>query len=44
MVKPIGQLRKNKDNSDRIKALKERLKGLKAFDPVKHTEEVINEF
>jgi hypothetical protein len=44
MAKPIGQLRKNKDNSDRIKALKERLKNLKAFDPVKHTEEVINEF
>ncbi len=44
MSKPIGQLRKNKDNSDRIKSLKERLKSLKAFDPVKHTEEVINEF
>lgn len=44
MAKPIGQLRKNKDNTDRIKALKERLKNLKAFDPVKHTEEVINEF
>jgi hypothetical protein len=44
MAKPIGQLRKNKDNSDRIKALKERLKNLKTFDPIKHTEEVINEF
>lgn len=44
MSKPIGQLRKNKDNSDRIKFLKERLKNLKTFDPIKHTEEVINEF
>ena len=44
MTKPIGQLRKNKDNSDRIKSLKERLKNLKAFDPKKHTEEVISEF
>jgi hypothetical protein len=44
MAKPIGQLRKNKDNSDRIKLLKERLKNLKTFDPIKHTEEVINEF
>ena len=44
MSKPIGQLRKNKDNSDRIKALKEKLKSLKSFDPVRHTEEVINEF
>ena len=44
MSKPIGQLRKNKDNSDRIKALKEKLKSLKNFDPVRHTEEVINEF
>ena len=44
MAKPIGQLRKNKDNSDRIKLLKERLKNLKTFDPIKHTEEIINEF
>ena len=44
MSKPIGQLRKNKDNTDRIKSLKARLKALKAFDPIKYTEEVINEF
>ena len=44
MSKPIGQLRKNKDNTDRIKNLKARLKALKAFDPIKYTEEVINEF
>ena len=42
MAKPIGQLRKNKDNSERIKALKDKLKELKKFDPVAYTEEIIN--
>jgi len=42
MSKPISYLRKNKDTSDRIKRLKEELKELKRFDPVKYTEEIIN--
>lgn len=42
MAKPISQLRKNKDNSERIKALKDKLKELKKFDPVAYTEEIIN--
>jgi hypothetical protein len=42
MAKPISQLRKNKDNSERIKALKDKLKELKKFDPVVYTEEIIN--
>ena len=44
MSKPISQIRKNKDNSERIKALNEKLRALKKFDPVKYTEEIINEF
>ena len=42
MSKPISYLRKNKDTSDRIKALKDKLKELKRFDPVSYTEEIIN--
>jgi len=42
MSKPISYLRKNKDTSDRIKKLKDELKELKRFDPVKYTEEIIN--
>ena len=42
MAKPISQLRKNKDNSERIKALKDKLRELKKFDPVAYTEEIIN--
>ena len=42
MSKPISYLRKNKDTAERIKALKDRLKELKKFDPVKYTEEIIN--
>jgi hypothetical protein len=41
MTKPISYLRKNKDTSDRIKQLKDRLKELKKFDPVRYTEEII---
>jgi hypothetical protein len=40
--KPIRQIIANKDNSDRIKSLKSKLKELKKFDPVKYTEEIIN--
>ena len=41
MSKPISYLRKNKDTADRIKRLKDELKDLKKFDPVKYTEEII---
>ena len=42
MSKPISYLRKNKDTSDRVKGLKDKLKELKRFDPIKYTEEIIN--
>ena len=41
MQKPISYLRKNKDNTSRLKNLKDQLKELKKFDPVKYTEEII---
>jgi hypothetical protein len=43
MSKPISYLRANKDTAERIKALKTRLKELKAFDPVQYTENIINQ-
>ena len=43
MGKPISYLRNNKDTAERVKALKNRLKELKAFDPIKYTEEIINQ-
>ena len=43
MGKPISYLRANKDTAEIIKALKTRLKELKAFDPVKYTEDIINQ-
>lgn len=42
LKKPISGLRKNKDNSGKIKALKDKLKQLKSFDPIQFTEEIIN--
>ena len=42
MGKPISYLRKNKETAERVKALKDRLKELKKFDPIKYTEEIIN--
>ncbi len=42
MNKPISYLRKNKDTAERIKALKDKLKELKKFDPIEYTEEIIN--
>lgn len=42
MSKPISYLRKNKDTAERLKKLKDELKGLKKFDPVKYTEEIIS--
>lgn len=41
MSKPISYLRKNKDTTERIKALKTKLKELTAFDPLKYAESVI---
>lgn len=41
MSKPISYLRQNKDTSERIKSLKQKLKELKSFDPVKFTEDII---
>ena len=43
MSKPISSLRKNKDTSSRVKELKDKLKELKQFDPVKYTEDIINQ-
>lgn len=42
MSKPIGYLRNTKDNSDRIKGLKDKLKELKNFNAVRYTEEIID--
>lgn len=42
MSKPINQLRKNKDNTNRIKGLKDKLKELKKFNPIAYAETVIN--
>ena len=42
MSKPISYLRKNKDTSERVKELKNRLKELKKFDPVVYAESIIN--
>lgn len=41
MGKPISWLRKNTDTTARVKALKDRLKELKRFDPVVFTEDII---
>lgn len=41
LQKPISYLRKNKDTSSRLKGLKDELKELKKFDPIKYTEEII---
>lgn len=43
MQKPISYLRANKDTAERVKALKGRLRELKAFDAVKYTEGIINQ-
>jgi hypothetical protein len=42
MSKPISQLRKNKDNTSRIKGLRDKLKELKKFNPIAYAETVIN--
>jgi hypothetical protein len=43
MSKPIAHLRKTKDTTERVKALKKRLAELKKFDPVKHTFDIVQE-
>ena len=43
MSKPISHLRKTKDTSERVKALKNRLNELKKFNPVQHTYDIIQE-
>ena len=41
MDKPISQLRKNKDNTARIKGLKDKLKELKKFSPTEYVQELV---
>lgn len=41
MEKPISHLRKNRDTSARVKALKDKLRELKKFNPVKYVEELV---
>lgn len=41
LQKPISYIRKNKDNSSRLKSLKNELKELERFDPEKYAEEII---
>lgn len=41
MDKPIAQLRKNKDNTARIKGLKNKLKELKKFSPTEYVKELV---
>lgn len=41
LSKPIGNLRKTKDNTEKIKVLKAKLRELKKFNPVIYTEEII---
>lgn len=43
MSKPISNLRKNKDTTEKIKALKDKLSELKKFNPVTFTEKIISE-
>lgn len=41
MSKSISNLKKNKDNSEKLKSLKQKLKEWKSLDPVRFTDEVI---
>lgn len=42
MSKPISYLRANKDTSERVKNLKQKLKDLQSFDATKYTENIIS--
>lgn len=42
MSRTISNLRRNKDQSEKVKSLKDKLKQLKSFDSVKFTDEIIN--
>lgn len=41
LEKPIRQIIQNKDTTDRVRSLKQKLKELRSFDPVVYTENVI---
>lgn len=43
MSKPISNLRKNKDTTEKVKALKAKLSELKKFNPIKFTQKIIQE-
>lgn len=42
MSRTISNLRKTKDQTEKVKLLKQKLKDLKSFDPVKFTDEIVN--
>ena len=41
MSRSISNLKKNKDNSEKLKSLKSKLKEWKSLDPVKFTDEIV---
>lgn len=43
MSRTISNLRKTKDQTEKVKSLKDKLKELKSFDAVKFTDEIINQ-
>lgn len=43
MSKPISNLRKNKDTTEKVKALKSKLSELKKFNPIQFTQKIIQE-
>ena len=43
MSKPISNLRKNKDTTEKVKALKAKLSELKKFNPIQFTQKIIQE-
>jgi hypothetical protein len=42
MSRPISTLRKTRDQTDKVKALKDKLKELKSFDAIKFTDDIVN--
>jgi hypothetical protein len=42
MSRTISNLRKTKDQTEKVKSLKDKLKELKSFDAVKFTDEIVN--
>lgn len=43
MSRTISNLRKTKDQTEKVKSLKDKLKELKSFNAVKFTDEIINQ-